>query len=57
MLDMKMATTSMPLHPDGQGHFQGTAELSMGGDWGLRMLIQTPNHKLHEAHIHLLTPA
>ena len=57
MLDMKMATTSMPLHPDGQGHFQGTAELSMGGDWGLRMLIQTPNHKFHEAHIHLLTPA
>src|SRR6266699_90654 len=57
MLDMKMATTSMPLHPDGQGHFQGTAELSMGGDWGLRMLIQTPDHKLHEAHIHLLTPA
>ena len=57
MLDMKMASTSVLMHPDGGGHFYGRGELLMGGDWDIRILIQTAEQRLHEAHIHLLTPA
>lgn len=55
MLDMKMATASILLQPDGEGQFHGTSELPMGGDWGIRLLIRTTDHRLHEAQIHLLT--
>jgi hypothetical protein len=57
MLDMKMATTSVLMHPDGRGHFHGRGELLMGGDWDIRILIRTADQRLHEARIHLLTPA
>jgi hypothetical protein len=57
MLDMKMAPTSVLMHPDGGGHFHGRGELLMGGDWDIRILIRTAEQRLHEARIHLLTPA
>lgn len=57
MLDMKMATTSVTMYPDGAGQFHGRGELLMGGDWEIRLLIRTADQRLHEAHIHLLTPA
>jgi hypothetical protein len=57
MLDMKMATTSVLMHPDGGGQFHGRGELLMGGDWGIRLLIRTTDQRLHEARIQLLTPA
>ena len=55
MVDMKMATTSVLMHPDGRGHFHGKGELLMGGDWDIRILIRTADQRLHEARIHLLT--
>jgi len=55
MLDMKMATTSVLMHPDGRGHFHGRGELLMGGDWDIRILIRTADQRRHETRIHLLT--
>ena len=55
MVDMKMATTSILMHPDGRGDFDGRGELLMGGDWDIRILIRTADQRLHEARIHLLT--
>jgi len=56
MLDMKMATTSIVMHPDGRGHFHGRGELLMGGDWDIRLLIRIADQSQHEARIRLLTP-
>lgn len=57
MLDMKMATTSIIMYPDGRGHFHGRGELLMGGDWDIRFLIRVADQSQHEARIRLLTPA
>ena len=57
MLDMHMATTSVLMHPEGGGLFQGRGELLMGGDWEVHLLIRTAEQTRHEARIHLLTPA
>lgn len=59
MLDMKMAPTTVLMHPDGRGHFHGRGELLMGGDWSVRLLIRFVDQgkTLHEAWIQLLTPA
>ena len=56
MLDMKMATTSIVMHPDGRGHFHSRGELLMGGDWEIRLLIRFADQSQHEARIRLLTP-
>ncbi len=56
MLDMKMATASIVMHPDGRGHFHGRGELLMGGDWDIRLLIRIADQSQHEARIRLLTP-
>lgn len=56
MLDMKMATISIAMHPDGRGQFQGRGELLMGGDWEIRLLIRIADQSQHEAQIRLLTP-
>jgi hypothetical protein len=57
MLDMKMGTQTITLQSDGKGHFSARGDLSMGGDWGIGISIQTPDHVLHQANINLLTPA
>jgi hypothetical protein len=56
MLDMKMATTFIVMHPDGRGQFHGRGEFLMGGDWDIRLLIRTADQSQHEARIRLLTP-
>jgi hypothetical protein len=56
MLDMKMATTSIMMHPDGRGNFHGRGELLMGGDWDIRLLIRIADKSQHETRIRLLTP-
>lgn len=56
MLDMRMATTSLVVHPDGRGQFHGRGELLMGGDWEIRLLIRIADQSLHEARFRLLTP-
>lgn len=56
MLDMDMGTDTVNLLPDGKGHFSATGDLSMAGDWQIRIQIRTPDNKLHEATVKLVTP-
>jgi len=56
MLDMEMGTDTLNLLPDGKGHFSGTGDLAMPGDWQIRIQIRTPDATLHEASVKLVTP-
>ncbi len=56
MLDMDMGTDTVNLQPDGKGHFSATGDLEMGGNWGLRVRIRTPDLKLHEGSVKMVTP-
>ena len=56
MLDMDMGTDTVNLLPDGKGHFSGSGDLSMPGNWEIRIQIRTPDATLHEARVKLVTP-
>ena len=56
MLDMDMGTDTINLLPDGKGHFSGTGDLAMPGNWEIRIQIRTPDATLHEASVKLVTP-
>jgi copper transport protein len=56
MLDMGMGTDSISLLPDGKGRFSGSGDLSMAGNWQIRILIRTAGHTLHEASVDIVTP-
>ncbi|HZR44477.1 MAG TPA: FixH family protein, partial [Ktedonobacteraceae bacterium] len=56
MLDMDMGTDTVNLQPDGKGNFKANGDLSMGGNWQLRIEVRTPDFKLHEATVKLFTP-
>jgi hypothetical protein len=56
MLDMDMGTDTVNLLPDGKGHFSGTGDLAMPGDWQIRVQIRTPDARLHEVSVKLVTP-
>jgi copper transport protein len=56
MLDMNMGTDVVKLQADGKGHFSATGDLEMGGNWGLRVQIRTPDLKLHEGSVKMVTP-
>ena len=56
MLDMDMGTDLVSLSPDGKGHFSGTGDLSMSGNWQIGIQIRTPDHTLHEATATIVTP-
>jgi copper transport protein len=56
MLDMDMGTDTVNLLPDGKGHFSGSGDLSMAGNWDIRIQIRTPDATLHEATVKLVTP-
>lgn len=56
MLDMDMGTDIISLPPDGRGHFSGTGDLSMSGNWQLSVQIRTPDHTLHQAIANIVTP-
>jgi copper transport protein len=56
MLDMDMGTDTVNLLPDGKGHFSGSGDLSMPGNWGIRIQIRTTDATLHEASVKLVTP-
>ncbi len=56
MLDMDMGTDTVNLLPDGKGHFSGTGDLAMPGNWEIRIQIRTPDATLHEASVKLVTP-
>jgi copper transport protein len=56
MLDMDMGTDTINLQPDGQGHFSGSGDLAMPGNWEIRIQIRTPDATLHETSVKLVTP-
>ena len=56
MLDMDMGTDIISLLPDGKGHFSGTGDLSMSGNWQIAIQIRTADHTLHEATVDIVTP-
>ena len=56
MLDMDMGTDTINLQPDGKGHFSGSGDLTMPGNWEIRIQIRTPDANLHEASVKLVTP-
>jgi copper transport protein len=56
MLDMDMGTDTVSLLPDGKGHFSGSGDLSMSGNWQIGIQIRTPDHTLHEATVNIVTP-
>ena len=56
MLDMDMGTETVNLQPDSKGHFSATGELSMEGNWEIRIQIRTPDNTLHETKVQLFTP-
>jgi copper transport protein len=56
MLDMDMGTDTIPLQPDGKGHFSAPGDLTMAGDWAIRIQIRTPDNTLHTANVKLYTP-
>ncbi len=55
MLDMDMGTDNVNLLPDGKGHFSANGDLSMPGDWQIRIQVRTPDNTLHEATVKLVT--
>jgi copper transport protein len=56
MLDMDMGTDTIPLQPDGKGHFSAPGELEMAGNWAIRIQIRTSDNRPHEAVVKLYTP-
>jgi len=56
MLDMDMGTDIISLLPDGEGHFSGSGDLSMAGNWQIAIQIRTADHTLHEAIADIVTP-
>jgi nitrogen fixation protein FixH len=56
MLDMDMGTNAINLQPDGKGHFSGSGDLDMPGNWQLRIEIRTLDATLHEATLKFFTP-
>ncbi len=56
MLDMDMGTEPVNLQPDGRGNFSAQGDLSMNGNWQIKIQIRTPDTSLHEATAKLYTP-
>ncbi|MDQ6661497.1 MAG: FixH family protein, partial [Chloroflexota bacterium] len=56
MLDMDMGSDSVNLLPDGKGHFSARGDLSMGGNWEIRIQVRTPDNTLHESKVRFVTP-
>ncbi len=56
MLDMDMGTDSVNLISDNKGHFTARGDLSMSGNWQIRIQIRTTDNTLHEASVDLFTP-
>lgn len=52
MLDMVMGTGLAALHETAPGRFTGTADLGMGGHWGLQILVFQPSG-LTRMHLHV----
>ena len=51
MLDMDMGTESINLQPDGKGNFSALGDLGMVGRWQVRVVVRTPDNRLHTASV------
>jgi copper transport protein len=49
MLDMDMGTQEVSLQPDGKGHFSGSGDLEMGGNWQISITVRTADGMMHRA--------
>jgi copper transport protein len=56
MLDMDMGTDSTDLQPNGKGGFSGSGDLTMGGNWAIKIQVRTLDNTLHEANFKIYTP-
>ncbi|MDQ2716071.1 MAG: copper resistance protein CopC [Chloroflexota bacterium] len=56
MLDMDMGTDTLNLQLDGHGHFSGSGDLSMSGNWRIGIQVRTPDNTLHRANVQIVTP-
>ena len=56
MLDMDMGTDSLDLQSNNQGGFSATGDLAMGGNWGIKVQLRTPDNQLHAANFRIYTP-
>ncbi len=56
MLDMYMGTDTVNLQPDGKGHFTALGDLSMPGNWEIRIEVRTPDNTVHEAIVKFAVP-
>lgn len=52
---MDMGTDTVNLQPDGKGHFNAHGDLTMGGNWLIRIQLRTSDDTLHGAIVKLLT--
>ncbi|MBA2286767.1 MAG: copper resistance protein CopC [Ktedonobacteraceae bacterium] len=56
MLDMDMGTDTLNLQLDGHGHFSGSGDLGMSGNWRIGIQVRTPDNTLHRANVEIVTP-
>jgi copper transport protein len=55
-LDMDMGIDKINLQPDGKGHFSANGDISMPGNWEVRVEIRTPDNTLHKGTARFYTP-
>jgi methionine-rich copper-binding protein CopC len=55
MLDMSMGTDTLKGHAEGKGRFSAQIDLSTSGLWQIGIQLRTPDHRLHEAAVKMLT--
>ena len=56
MLDMQMGTDTVALQANSKGNFSASGDLSMGGNWEIRIVIHTPDATIHEVSVKIFTP-
>jgi copper transport protein len=56
MLDMDMGTELVNLQPDDTGGFGAEGDLSMLGNWQMRLEVRTPDNTLHEVTLKFVAP-
>lgn len=55
MVDMNMGIESVNLQPNGKGEFSAKGDISMDGNWAIRLNISTSDSTLHQAIIKFST--
>jgi nitrogen fixation protein FixH len=56
MLDMDMGTDTVNLQPNDKGGFGAEGDLSMPGNWRMRLQVRTLDNNLHEATLKFFAP-